>query len=328
MIPFRTALVGAMVVVAGCSSTPPPAAKTPPLHVSTPMAWQSKLLQDHPLVGRVWDGNQKRMAEPGDVATSAATAKFVLLGEKHDNPDHHVLQARVLQAMIDRGRRPSVAFEMLESGTQDAVNLAIAAHPRQPEALAAAVGWQESGWPPFSEYEPVFAAALGAGLPVIAANLPATQARLLVKHGPEAMAPVRFESLGLGVPLPKQMHEALSAEIRVGHCGMLPERLIEPMVLAQRARDAVMADRLVAGSGASGGVLIAGGGHVRTDRGVPRYLARVRPLDSVLSIAFVEVQPGDNDPATYDTGADLVWFTPRWGDDDPCETMRAHMKKR
>jgi len=316
-----------MLALAGCSASPAPTPKSPaPANQST--KWQSKLLQTHPLVGRVWDARSRRMIEANEVESAAAGARFVLLGEKHDNPDHHVLQARVLQALIDRGRRPAVGFEMIESGKQEAVNKAIASHPREADALAASVGWDESGWPPFAEYKPVFDAALRAGLPVIAANLPAVQVRLMVKHGPGAMLPERLSALGLDEALPANLHQALAAEIRDGHCGMLPERLIDPMVLAQRARDAAMADRLVIGSANAGGVLIAGGGHVRRDRGVPRYLARLRPGESVLSIAFVEVQPDANDPAAYETGADVVWFTPRWGDDDPCEAMRAHMKKR
>lgn len=325
---LQTALIAAMLALAGCSSNPIHAPMAPAPQVSQTIRWQSKLLQTHPLVGRVWDAKQKRMASPEAVDSAAAKARYVLLGEKHDNPDHHVLQARILRAMIAQGRVPAVGFEMIESGRQQAVNDAMASRPGQPDALATAVSWGESGWPPFDEYRPVFATAVQAGLPIIAANLPAVQVRLLVKHGAGAMVPGKFASLGLDQPLPRELHLALAVEIREGHCGMLPERLIEPMVLAQRARDAAMAERLVAGSGSSGAVLIAGGGHVRTDRGVPLYLARLQPGERVLSVAFVEVQPEVIDPAGYDAGADLVWFTPRWGDDDPCEVMREHMKNR
>lgn len=323
---FRTAIVAFVLAVAGCTSNAGLPASAPAASASQPTQWRSKLLLDHPLVGRVWDTKSRRMIDPREVESAATAASFVLLGEKHDNPDHHALQARILQAMIDRGRRPAVGFEMIETGKQEAVNQAMKTRPRQPGEIAAAVGWDESGWPPFDEYRPVFEAATNAGLPIIAANLPAVQVRLIVKHGPGAMPAGRFQELGLDEPLPADLHDALADEIREGHCRMLPEKLIERMVLAQRARDAAMAERLVMGSGNAGAVLIAGGGHVRSDRAVPRYLARSSPGTRVLSVAFVEVSPGVTDPAAYDTGADLLWFTPRWGDDDPCETMKAHMR--
>ena len=36
-----------------------------------------------------------------------ARAEFVLLGEKHDNPDHHRLQAEVLRGLTDRCPPPA-----------------------------------------------------------------------------------------------------------------------------------------------------------------------------------------------------------------------------
>jgi uncharacterized iron-regulated protein len=84
--------------------------------------------------------------------------------------------------------------------------------------------------------------------------------------------------------------------------------MLEPMALAQRARDATMAERMRALPPPV--VLIAGDGHARTDRAVPAH------LPAALAIAFVEVDPGVRDPkaAPYD----YVWYTPRATDEDPC----------
>ena len=64
-------------------------------------------------------------------------------------------------------------------------------------------------------------------------------------------------------------------------------------------------------------VLIAGAGHVRSDRAVPRYLAAP---EKALSIAMVDALPGQLNPAHYDgAGFDVLWFTEP-GDvrPDPC----------
>jgi hypothetical protein len=89
------------------------------------------------------------------------------------------------------------------------------------------------------------------------------------------------------------------------------------MVRVERARDAMMADRLATVGGRAGGVLIAGTGQVRTDRGVPWYLARMRPEARILSVGLLEV-PLDMQSVPTGLPFDYVWFTSPTGDDQPC----------
>ena len=56
-------------------------------------------------------------------------------------------------------------------------------------------------------------------------------------------------------------------------------------------------------------MLIAGNGHVRKDRGVPWYLARMRPDARIVSVGLIEVAAGRRRPA--ELPFDYVWFTPR-----------------
>jgi uncharacterized iron-regulated protein len=322
---FSRLLVGCLLASlgAGCHGAPPARAATRPAE----SPWLATAQASHPLVGKIFDGRDRRPVERSEVERRAAAAHFVLLGEKHDNPDHHRLQAQVLQSMLDAGRRPVVGFEMLEQGQQRAVNDLLLAHPRDPERLAAAVAWEQSGWPAWSMYRPVFKTAMDAGLPILAANIPAVQVRLLVRHGDGALPAGELQRLALDRPLPEAQHAALELGLKQSHCGMLPERVVKAMVLAQRARDAVMADRLMQADSAQGGVLLAGGEHVRADRGVPLYLSWRGSGKSTLSIAWTEVQPGVESPADYDLGADLLWFTPRVDEDDPCEKFKGQLRR-
>src|SRR5512133_3700789 len=76
-------------------------------------SWESKLHRDHPLAGKIWDVRASRFVDEASLVSALAGARTVLLGEVHDNPDHHVLQARLLRALAGAGRTPKVAFEML-----------------------------------------------------------------------------------------------------------------------------------------------------------------------------------------------------------------------
>ncbi len=315
------ASVGALVVallVSGCASGPRPWEP-----------WQTTLGQGNPLAGRIWDVGAGRFIDADRLPTRLATARFVLLGEKHDNADHHHLQAWLLRELIARGRRPAVGFEMFETTDAPAIARHLAAVPRDAAGLGDAVDWRRSGWPPWELYRPIAAAALEAGLPIVATNLPRTVARTLSRQGVAGVDPALAARLGLDRPLPPERQAPMATEIRDAHCGQIPEGMVGGMVAAQRARDAQMARSLAEAATADGGLLIAGAGHVRTDRGVPVDLAALAPGARVLSVAFVEVRDDRRDPGTYAErfGAatlpfDFVWFTPRVEDRDPCERFR------
>jgi uncharacterized iron-regulated protein len=136
------------------------------------------------------------------------------------------------------------------------------------------------------------------------------------------------EPIDEGVPLTPEQEASLRDELRESHCGHLPDARIGGMIRFQRARDASMASALSAAANAahtSDGVLIAGTGHTRRDRGAGADLAARDPKRSVVSIAFAEVEKGKNDPPAYAARwnatalpFDFVWFTPRATDEDPC----------
>jgi uncharacterized iron-regulated protein len=285
--------------------------------------WQSSLHQDHPLVGRVWDARRGAFLSMSELEAEARGADFVLLGELHDNPDHHLLQARLIRALAQRGRRPALAFEMLDTSQQPAVDRAVSAAPRDPEALADAVAWDRSGWPPFSLYRPIFLAGMDAGLPIVAANLPRDLIRKAMREGLQAVDPALRARLEQEPPLSAEQLAELTAEMQAAHCGHLPPGMMPAFVLAQRLRDAQLSLRLARAAGEEGAVLIAGAGHVRVDRGVPAYLSKDAPGRSILSVAFREVQPGLLDPRSYEAlPFDVVVFTPSAARADPCEGLR------
>src|SRR4029450_8131343 len=109
--------------------------------------WQAPLGREHPLIGRVLDTRTGGFVTGAAMAQAAATSRFVLLGEKHDNPDHHQIQAAVLRAILTTGRRPIVAFEMFTPDEAPAIARYLAAAPRDAAGLGAAVDWKNNGWP-------------------------------------------------------------------------------------------------------------------------------------------------------------------------------------
>jgi len=250
-----------------------------------------------------------------------AGAQVVLLGEKHDAPDHHRLQAAVIHALVLRAVRPTVAFEMIEVEQQAKLDAAIADNPGDPDAIGEAVAWQTSGWPPFALYRPVFVEVRSHWLPLLGAGVSRTRLQGWVGKEAPPLPPELRAQHHLDDALPEQA--SLEAELLASHCGALPKAAVGRMVLAQRIRDSVMAETLV---GKEHAVLVAGAGHARNDRGVPWALGKKKPGTKSRSLAFVEVEAEWKDAPAYAAvfhakalPFDFVWFTPRLDDEDPCK---------
>jgi uncharacterized iron-regulated protein len=304
------------------------------LDTSSEEPWQAPLAQNHPLVGRIWDVTAGAFIDRTTLVDRLRSGGFVLLGEKHDNPDHHRLQAWLLRSLIEAGRHPAVGFEMFTVADAPAIAQHMAAHPGDAVGLAEAVNWQRSGWPPWAMYQPIAEAALQANLPIVATNLAPAMVRALGHGGAEVPDPTLSIRLELDRPLPTETRTAMAEDIRQAHCGHATEERIEAMIRIQRARDAQMAERLVAAGRQDGAVLIAGAGHVRRDYGIPTYLASRQPVASVLSVAFLEVSQELRAPTAYaarfDQQAlpfDYVWFTPRVDDQDPCTAFQEQLQR-
>ena len=294
--------------------------------------WRHRIGTDHPLTGRIWDVGAERFITESALKERLVAADFVMLGEKHDNADHHRLQARLLRAMTEAGRRPVLGFEMLTSRQAPALRSHLAERPRDASRLGTAVGWQMSGWPEWAHYQAIAQVALDYDLTIAAPGLSRELVRRLGTEGLQALEPDQVSRLELDAPLERALEAAMTEELRIAHCDELPQSLLPLMVRIQRARDGVMADNLVAAAaqaGADGGALITGAGHARRDRGVPAFIARLRPGATQASLAFLEVEAERPAPGAYAElygtdrlPFDAVWFTPRVDDRDPCEQLR------
>lgn len=228
----------------------------------------------------------------------------VLLGEVHDNAAQHALRLRAFEALLATGARPVLALEQFDRQHQAAIDHALALDPR-PDAdalIAAAQG--AKGWD-WAFYRPFITLALQHRLPIVAANVGATEVREVMREG--------LAAKGFVADVPADILRSHTEQIVDSHCGMVNPAMAGRMALAQVARDQFMAQVLQDHAG-RGVVLLAGNGHVRTDVGAPRWLGATTRQRSV-AIGVLEV----GDP---DTHYDRWLHTPEQDRPDPCEGMR------
>jgi uncharacterized iron-regulated protein len=361
----QSATAAVVLTFALCAALFPPAHAQPSCtsatHTASPIdAWLSATSR-HPLVGTILHGTEPLSTAADGCSPSplaqlqqALTAHLadggiLLLGEIHDNGAQHALRGHLLGAIAaDLARlgrpAPALVFEhirtdqtaALESNSTPAPLPAPASARERARDLLARLDWEKSGWPASDLFLPIFEAAIANKLPILPGHATRAEVRGVALRGLDALPKETVTRLGLDAPLPEPLANALLDELEASHCGLVPRSAFANMALAQRYRDAHLAARLITAASRHGAaILFAGNGHVRTDRGVPWYLARMAPQRKVVAVAFIEVEDAKADPAGYllhdpsgRAAADYFVFTPRTERADPCDAMRARFKKK
>lgn len=308
---IRTSISLALLLLTGCAAT----------QSGQTLEWQSQLYSDHALVGTIWDSRADKFISANELFARLEGVSYLLLGEKHDNPDHHALQLRSLDHVLQAGNVSTVSFEMMSSEQQPLLqNLSLSAQSSL-EQVNEYLQWDNDGWN-WDYYGPLLYRAMQAGVSINAANI--SNEEMMQVYGEPTVAEI-------AAVLDEQTMLALEKDIDESHCGMLPESQFPAMVRVQQARDYAMAGSLTPHNEQQLQVLIAGNYHIRRDLGVPNYLLNRQPSlqeSQIISLAFMEVHGASDDPSDYlqQFGSvkayDYIWFTPAVSDEDYCASLR------
>jgi uncharacterized iron-regulated protein len=247
-----------------------------------------------------------RTLTPQALVERLAAAPRVLVGEQHDNPDHHALQLWLLRQLAAQRPQGSLLMEMLNPDQQAKVDAAQAAsRAGQPPADPyQALSWQ-ANWD-WGVYGALVTYALRQPYPLLSANLDRTQIMQIYKQRP---------TLSGEASTTQQVQATLLDDIRESHCGMLPEAQMPAMLAVQQQRDRRMAERLLAAP--TPALLLAGAFHVRKDLGVPLHLKDLGAGQGNAVLVLAEV----GKTVSADS-ADFVWYTAAQPEQDHCAQFR------
>jgi uncharacterized iron-regulated protein len=112
-----------------------------------------------------------------------AAADVVLVGEQHDDPNTHRLEAAILEGLSRRRAAATVSLEMFERDVQGAVDAYLASRTDEPAFLAASRPWPRYA----TDYKPLVDLAIASRWPVVAANVPRKYASMVAKSGLSAL---------------------------------------------------------------------------------------------------------------------------------------------
>ncbi len=224
---------------------------------------------------------------------------MLLLGERHDAPQHQQMQREAVEWLTRQGLLAARVLGRAEQGhgTQGL--------PRDASesAVQAALAWNDGAWP-WQQYGPVAMAAVRAGVPVLGGNLPRRELRT-------ALTDSTLDALLSPAALERQRQA-----VRDGHCGLLPEPRVPGMARVQVARDLRMAQTAAAAQRPGKVVLVvAGAAHVKRSLGVPVHL----PENMMQKVVIAHTGIAEE---AIKSEADLLFQTPDLPPDDACAPLR------
>lgn len=217
-------------------------------------------------------------------------ARVILLGERHDHPGQHENQARWLERIAQMGS-VAVVMEMVSTAQMATLHDT----PATVAAWETGLAWETSGWPEFAVYAPIFDVIARHQIPVVAGTFSKAGQRM------GDMAANLKSVLTTQTDPPPPVAAAIADAVREGHCDLLPEEMVAPMVEVQWLKDAYMAEALVQWlDEVDRVVLIAGNGHTQSDSGVPVHLGEL----AAETLAVVQVESADvpGGAASHPTG--------------------------
>ena len=233
----------------------------------------------------------------------------VLLGELHDNAQHHALRAGLIKQLARA--KLTVVAEHLPDGARVKAEGALLSDLQ-------AAGFDAKGWS-WPLHLPLFEAVRTADLLLVGGNLPKGFSKRLYSEG-EAGLPAPLAQTYRAATLDATATLRLDKDLIDGHCGKLPDKYLQPMRLVQRATDLSMAQALLDHQPS---VLVAGNGHVRKDYGVPQVLRALAPGLKFTSVGFYENdQPLEELVKSFGGRYDILWLTEPAQRTDPCADFK------
>ena len=234
------------------------------------------------------DGSKSSMQT---VVEKALGVQFILVGESHNNPHHHLVQAKILEGMVQSGVRPLVGLEMVDTSYQDV--LTDFYHSRiSLQDLEKNLNWPKTWGYSFAIYRPVFEIAQRYKLPLIALNLPRHVIKEVREQGFE-QAKLTYQMFLPNEILPAdQIQIEILQDFFAQHAksiksmGKASPTSFELFLQTQSLWDTTMATNAINAQQEwqKPILILAGSGHVEYGFGIARRLAYLAPEAGILLV--------------------------------------------
>jgi uncharacterized iron-regulated protein len=261
---------------------------------------------------RVYDARHNRFSDFESLATEAAHADVVFLGEQHDDRSTHQMELALLQAIARRRTNVVLSLEMFERDVQPILNQYLAGSVSEEMFLKTARPWPNYA----TDYRPLIEFAKAHHWPVVAGNIPRRMASSVATGGLEAVSHLAdstrsWAAADFGCTTSGDYFKRFGvamAEHPMGPGGPTAEN----MYRAQCVKDETMAESIVRARGDAGATLVIqynGDFHSDFGEGTAERVRRRLPRAKLLIVSAIPVAALDSvDPRPLRKQADWLLF--------------------
>lgn len=312
---------------------------------------QKTMMRDDPLIGKIINTSTGTSIDFDSLIKDISTCDVIYLSEKHNNPDHHNFQERVIQGLINEGLKPSIGFEFFSmENTVDLLNFVDSGkviHSKKNKKIIEAdlrrkLGWDTQPDPMWKYYFDLLNIAKKENLTVAGIDLPRNLKRRITRKGLKGISPIEKELVFSTKLEDKAYRDYMFAIFKAVHCGMGHKRMTSRLYDTWMARNDKMALSITWLSKHRKGpvVIIIGGGHTEYGLGV---IDRVNAIDKTKNIKQVNIalkeisttplnlpeylMPLELEGFNKVPPADFFFFTQRVSYKNPCEEFQKSLQK-
>lgn len=247
-------------------------------------------------------GDQPRIAPARELFADVASRDIVLLGEQHDDADHHQWQLQTLAALHVLRPQMAIGFESFPRRVQPVLDRWIAGELTVKQFLEQ-TGWEKIWNFPPELYLQLFQFARINRIPIVALNVERTLTEAIANQGWDAVPAAQLEGVSRPAPASNLYQDYLFEVFKAhprrrgGETGTADRNdssfrfFVESQTTWDRAMAEALARRMDAGPGAPRPLVVGimGSEHVRNGHGVPHQL-RDLGLNNIATLLPVDTR--------------------------------------
>jgi uncharacterized iron-regulated protein len=290
-----TILAVICLIVIGCAGSRPP----------QPQIANIEGVAERFRPGQIVDLSSGKVIGFEELIANLSSKDLIFVGEAHDNPDHHLIQIQILQAVANRSPSLTMGMEFFQKHQQPILDRYVQGEITEKEFLEA-VDWKQTWGFDYHLYRPLMQFARERKYRVLAINAPNSVVRKVARTGLKSLDPSERDQLPKDIDLNQERHRSFLQEIYDEH----PPRdlkefefFYEAQCVWEEAMAGNLAEHLASGKGRL--IAFTGNGHIVNKFGIPDRTVRRVPA----SMATVMPYPLNGKETVDRASADYVWFT-------------------
>lgn len=305
-------------------------------------------ITNDPLIGKIYDTKNRKFIDFTTLINELTIWDVVYLSEKHDNPNHHDIQCKIIQELINKGKKPSIGFELFSmTDTSYLLNYRDSgrfSHKNKQEKiiennLRINLGWDQQSDQMWAYYFNLLKLGRDHFLKMAGLDLSKPLQQRIVHKGFAHLDPIEKKQI-FSTRLNSLSYKTRMEQLfKLTHCNMYNEENISRLFDSWKARNdkiALSITQLHEKNTLT--VIIIGNGHTEYGLGVIDRVKSLAPDLSQVNLSIIEVAREQLDLAEYlsplkfegfssSMPADYIWFTPRVSYEDPCLKFKKMFKK-